>query len=74
MEQLPLCELANATEEMRATREAWQRAADDMNPYSVAVAVEKLLCFLLPVHECVELLCLEFFADGAYRGTNARSW
>ena len=40
---------------------------DDMNLYSTVVAVEKLLAFVLPTSECVELLCLEFFGGDDYK-------
>lgn len=66
---LPLCDLASASEEMRSTREMWQKTTDDMNSYNVAVGVEKLLEFLLPISESVELLCLEFFGSGDYKST-----
>ena len=38
-----------------------------MNPFNVAVAVEKFLAFLVPANESVELLCLELFANGDYK-------
>lgn len=47
----------------------WQKTTDDMNSYNVAVGVEKLLEFLLPISESVELLCLEFFGSGDYKST-----
>ena len=37
---------------------------DDHSTYSVAVAVEKVLSFLIPANECIESTCLEFFGDG----------
>lgn len=66
-DSLPLCNLADASEEMRVTREMWQKTTDETNPYNVAVAVEKLLEFLLPISESIELLCLEFFGKGDYK-------
>ena len=66
-DSLPLCNLADASEEMRTTRDMWQKTTDDMNPYNVAVAVEKLLEFLLPISESIELLCLEFFGTSDYK-------
>lgn len=53
--------------EIKETREVWEKSTDDMNPFHVAVAVEKLLVFVLPVSESLELVCLELFADGDYQ-------
>ena len=55
-------------EEMKECKERWQKNTDDHNTYSVAVAVEKLLSFLLPVNESIELVCLEFFGDEDMKG------
>ena len=33
---------------MKATKGVWAKDTDDMNLYSTAVAVEKLLAFVLP--------------------------
>jgi hypothetical protein len=66
-DSLPLCNLADASEEMRATRDMWQKTTDETSSYNVAVAVEKLLEFLLPISESIELLCLEFFGTGDYK-------
>lgn len=52
---------------MKGTRDSWEKSTDDMNPYSTVVAVEKLLGYVLPVSECVEHLCLEFFGDDDYK-------
>lgn len=52
---------------MKQTHEMWQKSVDDMNPFNVAVAVEKFLAFLVPANESVELLCLELFANGDYK-------
>ena len=49
---------------MKQTHEMWQKSVDDMNPFNVAVAVEKFLALLVPANESVELLCLELFANG----------
>ena len=48
---------------MKQTHEMWQKSVDDMNPFNVAVAVEKFLAFLVPANESVELLC----ANGDYK-------
>lgn len=53
--------------EIKETREAWEKSTDDMNVFHVAVAVEKLLAFVIPVSECLELVSLEMFADGDYK-------
>ena len=52
---------------MKATKGVWAKDTDDMNLYSTVVAVEKLLAFVLPTSECVELLCLEFFGGDDYK-------
>ena len=48
---LPLCSIPDAEDEMKAARDS----------------VEKLLGYVLPVSECVEHLCLEFFGDDDYK-------
>ena len=58
---------------MKQAHEMWQKSMDDMNPFNVAVAVEKFLAFLVPANESVELLCLELFANGDYKGCRFRA-
>ena len=69
---LPLCSIPDAEDEMKAARDSWEKSTDDMNPYSTVVAVEKLLGYVLPVSECVEHLCLEFFGDDDYKSVGWR--
>lgn len=64
---LPPCSIPDAEDEMKATKEVWKKATDDMSMYSTVVAVEKLLGFVLPASECVELLCLELFGGDDYK-------
>mgnify|MGYP004555466453 CR=1 FL=1 len=64
---MPPCSIPDAEDEMKATKAVWAKDTDDMNLYSTVVAVEKLLAFVLPTSECVELLCLEFFGGDDYK-------
>ena len=61
LDNLTLCAINQANEEMKEVKERWEKNTDDHNQYSVAVGVEKLLSFLIPASECIELVCLEFF-------------
>lgn len=71
---LPSCSIPDAEDEMKATKDVWKKATDDMSMYSTVVAVEKLLGFVLPASECVELLCLEHFGGDDYKSGGCVWW
>lgn len=46
---------------MKEAKERWVKNSDDHSQFSVAVAIEKLLGFVIPASESIEMVCLAFF-------------
>lgn len=61
LDSLTLCSINQSNEEMKEAKERWVKNSDDHSQFSVAVAIEKLLGFVIPASESIEMVCLAFF-------------
>lgn len=61
LDSLTLCSINQSNEEIKEAKERWVKNSDDHSQYSVTVAIEKLLGFVIPASESIELVCLAFF-------------
>ena len=69
-DSLRLAGISTCNEEMHESRELYRKGADDRSSYFVAVGIEKLLSFLLPISERIEWMCIELFGlEGKVRET-----
>ena len=69
-DSLRLAGISTCNEEMHESRELYRKGADDRSSYFVAVGIEKLLSFLLPISERIEWMCIVLLGlEGKVRET-----